>query len=501
MTFKKTLCATRPSKPWCMARSRLRSALCRMHSFGFAMRYALCALLFLEMLGCQATLSKFLPPLVEEGEIYVYLQPFPQEAERLRFNFEKISAMSEDGREIPLTMALQQVKGPALRRQRLLASGPLSPGRYTGLSFGVKNAVVRVEDGEAALLVPEGPSRIEFPFTIVKRKSLVIALVFKYDQSITGRINFSPVFSPFIPSKPINSLVGYVTNSDSNNLALFDKKLGQVVGIIPTGSRPRGMTLDQRSMKVYVALSGEDAIEVIDIMAGDVVNRIRLNMGDRPQEVALTPDGRLLLTANTGSNTVSFVDTISLFESNRINVGNGPNSILIDHNGRRAFVFNNLSSTISVIDIPNRGIVTTISTDPGPLRGQFNRRGDRLYVIHELSSYLSVIDPSSLSTLRRFSVRIGMNSMKVDPRTDLVYLGRKQDPAVEIYDPFSFVPVDSIRTGGGITYMTIDRDESTLYMVSPRTRSLLVSSLVSKKTAFEIDVGEGPYWVVVMGER
>ncbi len=440
-------------------------------------------------------------PLEEEGEIYVYLQPFPQEAERLRFNVEKISAIGEDGREIPLLISLHEVKGADLRRQRLLASGPLSPGRYVGLSFKVKNATVRVEEGEAGLLVPEEPSRTEIPFTIIRKKALVVALVFKYDQSITGRINFNPAFSPFIPSKPINSLVGYVTSSDSNNVAIFDKKLGQVVGVIPTGSRPRGMALDQRLLKVYVSLSGEDAVGVIDITAGDVVNRIRLNMGDRPQEVALTPDGRLLLTSNTGSNTVSFIDTASVFENNRINVGNGPNSILIDQNGRRAFVFNTLSSTISVIDIPNRRIVTTISTDPGPLRGQFNRRGDRLYVIHELSSYLTVIDPSSLSILRRFPVRIGMSSIKVDPRTDLVYLGRRRDAAVEMYDPFSFVPVDSIRTGGGIAYLTIDADESMLYMVSPQTRSLLVSSLVSKRNVFEIDVGEGPYWAVVMGER
>lgn len=460
--------------------------------------YALCVL---SLWGCHGTFPRFLPPLEDEGEVYVYLQPFPQEAERLRFNLEKISAIGEDGREIPISVALQAIKGPDMRRQRLLASGVLPPGRYAGFSIEVKNAIVRVEDGEAALLVPEGPSKIEVPFTILRKRAVVIAMVFKYEQSITGKINFNPIFSSFIPSRPINSLVGYVSSSDTNNVAVFDKKLGQVVGMIPTGSKPKGMALDQRFLKAYVSLSGEDSIDVIDIVAGDVVNRIRLNMGDRPQEIALTPDGRLLLAANTGSNTVSFIDTTSVFESSRINVGNGPNSILIDQNGRRAYVFNALSSTISVIDIPNRGIITTIATDPAPLRGQFNRRGDRLYVIHELSSYLTVIDPSSLVTLRRFPVRIGMTSIKVDPRTDLVYLGRRQDFSVDIYDSFSFVPVDSIRTGGGITYLTIDPDENTLYMVSPQTRSVLVSSLGSRRNVFEIDVGEGPYWAVVMGEK
>jgi DNA-binding beta-propeller fold protein YncE len=198
---------------------------------------------------------------------------------------------------------------------------------------------------------------------------------------------------------------------------------------------------------------------------------------------------------------VSFVDPISLFELTRIDVGNGPNSILIDPRGRRAFVFNTLSSTITVLDIPYKAVVTTLSTDPGPLRGQFNRRGDRLYVLHEFSSFLTVIDPMSLSVIRRFPVRMGMNAIKVDPITDLVYLGRKNEIVVEVYDPLAFVSVDAIRTGGTISYMAIDGEENNLYLVNPDLKRLMVSNLVSKRMVYEIDVGDEPYWVTVMGER
>jgi YVTN family beta-propeller protein len=358
------------------------------------------------------------------------------------------------------------------------------------------------EDGETDLLVPDVPVRTDFPFTVIRKRAYVVSLTFHYGESTTKGFSFSPVFSAFIPSKPIIGLAGYVTNTGSNNISVFDKRLGQVVGVIATGKGPAGMALDQRLRRVYVALSGEDAVEVIDVAGGEIINRVRLSQGDRPQEMALTPDGKFLLTVNAGSNTVSFIDALSFFELGRINVGNGPHSILIDPNtGRRAYVFNTLSSTISVLDIPNRGMVTTLSTDPGPLRGQFNRRGDRLYVIHELSNYLTVINPASLSTLRRFQVRIGMNSIKVDNRTDLVFLGRKNDITVEVYDPLSFVPVDIIRAGGTIAYMTIDGEEGNLYLVNEDKKSLMVNNLVRKRIVFEMDVGEGPYWVTMMGER
>jgi YVTN family beta-propeller protein len=478
-------------------------ALCvfRFRAFVLAMRYALCAMLLFSIFGCQAAISRLRPPLEEEGEIYLYLQPYPQEAERLRFSIEGISAVSTDGREFPFEISFREIKASEVRKQRLLAQGRVPPGSYTGLSFKVKKAILKVEDGDAALLAPETSARTNFPFIVSRKRAYVISLSFKYRESISGGFSFSPVFSPFIPPRPIISLAGYVSNTVSNNIAVFDRKLGQVVGMIATGKGPAGMALDQRLRRVYVAISGEDEIMVVDVTGGELTNRIRLTIGDRPQELALTPDGRTLLSLNIGTNTVSFVDPVSMSELNRVNVGMGPRSILIDSNGTRAYVFNTLAGTISVLDIASRAIITTFSTDPGPLRGQFNRRGDNLYVIHERSSYLAVVDPISLRILKRFSIGPGMNFIKVDARTDLVYIARKNDPFVGVYSPQSFVSVDFVKTGGTIDCMAIDGEENNLYLVNSDMKSLMVSNLVRKKILFEMDVGEGPYWVTVMGER
>ena len=451
--------------------------------------------------GCQATLSKFLPPLEEEGEVYLYTEPFPQEGERLRFNVEAIFAVSADGREFPCLVSLHELKPSDMRRQRLLASGRLPPGTYVGFSFKVDKAVLKTEEGEANLLIPDTPVRNDFPFSVTRKRAYVISLTLKYAESILRGFSFSPVFSMKIPARPIPGLTGYVSNLGSHNITVFDKKLNKVLAVIVTGRGPAGMALDQRQGRAYVALSGDDAIELIDVLSGEVINRLRLNTGDQPRELALTPDGKTLMVANKGTNTISFVDALSMVELSRVDVGREPNSISIHSNGIRAFVFNTLSSSVSAVDISNKAVITTISTDPAPLRGQFNRAGDKLYVIHEWSNYLTALDPFALSVLRRFPVRIGMTSIKVDPQTDLVYMGRGRDTVVEVYDPFSFVSVDSIDTKAGITYMTIDGDENNLYMVNPEMKLVMVSRLVRKKVFSEMDVGEGPYWVTIMGER
>lgn len=339
----------------------MRSVSCSLRQVTiYTMLFALCTL---SLSGCQGAFFQIKPPLENEGEVYLYIQPFPQEADRLRYTVAAISALSSDGREYPLSLSLHELKGPDMKRQRLLASGDLPPGRYTGFLLKVKDAILTVEDGEAKLLSPVEPVPVSFSFVVVRKKASLISLAFKYAESIQGEISFSPIFSVFIPARPILSLVGYVTNSASNNITVFDKKAEQAVAVIATGSRPAGMAMDQIRRRAYVALSGDDSIEVVDIATGDILNRIRLNQGDRTQELALSPNGKLLITVNPGSNTASFVNPISLLEVSRLSVGNGPNSVLLDSTGRRAYVFNTLSSTISVIDIANKALITTISTD------------------------------------------------------------------------------------------------------------------------------------------
>lgn len=438
----------------------------------------------------------------EDGALFVYLQPCPEESERLRFSVEEISAIRTDGTEIPLNLHLAEIKGSEMKRQRRLASNYLPEGSYTGLSIKIKRATLKVEEGEAELLIPEAPVKIDFPFSIHKRKAILLSLSFRYSESIRDGINFYPSFTVYIPDRPIVNLTGYVTSYGSDSLFVFDKRASQVTSVILTGRGPKGIALSPTENRAYIALSEDDGIDVIDLPSGEVINRLRLNAGDRPGEILLTPDRKYLLSVNSGSNTVSIIEPNSLIEVERLRVGNEPNSLLIDCRGRKAYVFNRGSNTITILDIPNRAISSTISTqDHGPLRGAINKKCDRLYVFFERSPYMSVIDLGTFSELKKIFVGMGVSALKVDIRTDMLYVGKKYDRRVDIYDPFSLMPIDFIDVKGGVNHITIDDDEKRLYFLLPEKKSLKIIDIVSKRIFSEIDVGEDPFWVSVMGER
>ena len=456
---------------------------------------------FLLLCACQAKPFLGKPRLENEGAVFVYLQPFPQEADGLVFRMEGISAVRQDGETYPLSLHVREFSGKEMKRERLLATGDLPPGQYAGFSVRLKDATLKGEEGDTALVPAEENPRIPIPFAVDRGKTVILSLQFRYKESIGEGFRFAPTFSVTIPGKIAAGLIGMVSGRGSNTVTMFDKVSGRIVGIIPTGRSPAGMVMDPVSRRAYVAISGEDAVEVIDLLETAVINRQRLGMGDNPLELALTPDGKALLSANNGSNTVSIIDSSSLIETRRVQVGAGPQSPLIDRAGRRAYVFNTLSNTISVIDLGAGAVAATVATESGPVRGQFNRAGNRLYVLHRNSPYLTVLDPQSLSVVRRVNIGAGGTALKVDPRTDRIYVAKRNGEEVDIYDPFSFLPVDSLRTGGETSFLTIDGDGNRLLLLLPRRNRLRIVHLVGKGTAAEIDVGEDPYWITIMGEK
>lgn len=477
-------------------------------------RLVVAAILVLVCAACQPLPPRLKPVLAGEGEAFLYLEPFSPEERVMGFALAGISVVKGDGTEVPLTLRLSELKPGSPSRQRLLASGVLPAGSYRGFTCRAARASLKTDEGELPLTVSDKPEKIDFPFEVKGGRAIVLASALRYRDAVKERTLFRPEFSFAIPGKPLTLLTGYVTNSGSNTVAVFDKRAGAVRDVIETGQGPKGIVLDQKQLKAYVAISGDDCIEVIDLLSNEVVNRIRLTPGDRPGEIVLTPDGKTLITANTGSNSVSFVDPSTLLETSRLTLlgssmgsqlGNQPGSLLLDPTGTKLYVFNYLSNNISLIDIASKTVTATIPTEPAPLRGTFNRKGDQLIVYYGWSPYILVIDPVSLAILRRVNAGMGISSIKVDKVTDFTYVGKSHRDKVDIYAPFLLFPSDFssdfLRGSGGPTYMLIDGDTNNLLLVLPDQNALQTINLVTKKEESLIDVGDEPFWATIMGER
>ena len=454
--------------------------------------------------GCQmAARNVKPPPLDAEGELRVYLQEMPPQSERLKFSLEGLAATRSDGQEFPLTTALSDVSGKDDRRQRVLASGRLPPGEYTGLSIRVKKATLESEDGAppSNLLVPADPVRIAVPFRLTRVHARVVTLSLQYARSLDKGFGFRPSFAAAVPPMPLVELMGFVTDTGTDTVTVFDKKTRQVAAVLAAGRDPRGLAVDRVQGRLFVALSSGDEVASYDLVSGEEIGRARLQPGDRPQELALGADGRTLVVTNAGSNTVAFVDTLGLVEVGRANAGIQPTALLMDRGGKRAYAFNQGSSNLTDVDVAGRAAAGTVPTDGAAARGALSRRGDRMYLVSPSSAHMRVLSVPSLATVNQVNVGFNATSVQVDPRTDYVYVSMADTGQLQLFAPLAPLPVGRVDLPGPATWLAIDDAYDVLLCVVPTLKGVAAMELTSRKVLPMLETGESPYGAAVAGER
>lgn len=440
-------------------------------------------------------------PITADGAAFVHLQPFDQGAARLEFEIASLAALSADGATIPIHVSLHHVKGSRMDRQRRLGFGPLPPGRYTGLTISLRGGRLHGEEGAADLAAPEGPVEIPVPFQVDKGRARLLLLTLDSARAVGESFQLVPAFEarPAVPP-PVGRL-GLASTPGAASIGVFDRYSAEMVGYVLTLREPSGMARDLREERVYAALAGDDRVVVIGLRNQEVLETLRLQGGDRPVELALTPDGATLLAVNEGSRTLSFIDPRSMVETGRVSVGNGPRSVLVDPRGERAWVFNTEAASLSVVDLARRVVIAVVATDSEPFRGQFTRRGDALYVIHRRSPYLTVVDPAGLAARDRVLLGSPGTALRVDTRTGLLYVAPKGAGQIDVYDPISFLPVDSLPAAGEVSFLAIDGEQNRLFAGLADGPDLLAYPLAGKKIATRIDLGAPSYWISLVGER
>lgn len=436
----------------------------------------------------------------EDGEVHVVLDALPVQSRRTTLTLASAAARRVDGVDEPLILDLTEVRGDAHTYARRLAWGRLPPGQYVGLVITSARARVAGAQGNADLAVDDEPRLIDVPFAIEAGRASFVELELDTARSMTSRVSIAPAFAAREPSY-LPELAGMFSSAANHTLTLFDRRARRPVRVVATGAGPSGIAIDQARERAYIALSVADAVEVYDLRNEELLQRIPLELGDEPAELALTPDGDVLAVVNVGSSSLSFVDPIGGAELERVDVGEQPVQLLLDRRGHRAYVINRFSNDITVVDVANRAVVRTVPTLLEPVRAAFDSDGTRLFVVHAGAPELVVYSVPELVEIERKEVGFGLATLKLDPRRDLLYIGVRDRNEVMVYDPAILEIVESIAVPAPVSYMAIDDLEDALFLLMPSRRQLVALDLTSRSIIGTLEVPCGTEHVDLMGGR
>jgi YVTN family beta-propeller protein len=135
--------------------------------------------------------------------------------------------------------------------------------------------------------------------------------------------------------------------------------------VIAVGQGPEGIDLSPDGREVWSAHSRDGGVSVIDVASKKVTQTIALGT-KRSNRIKLTPDGKYALVSDLEAGELVIVDAPARKEIKRVALGKSPEGILIAPDGTRAFVAVNGDNHVAVVDLKTWSVSKKLQTGSGP---------------------------------------------------------------------------------------------------------------------------------------
>ncbi|HTR80725.1 MAG TPA: bifunctional YncE family protein/alkaline phosphatase family protein [Bacteroidota bacterium] len=207
----------------------------------------------------------------------------------------------------------------------------------------------------------------------------------------------------------------YVSAGDDNGIDeySFEHDSTKLLRMIGLGRKypdeyisPTDIAVDDKDSSLYVVTKGNSTLYKIDISTGNIVRSL---VCLHPLYSCLLDEKRhTLYVSEWGGARVDVVNADSLSMTASIGVGDHPNDMTETKDGKRLFVANANVNSVSVIDLDRLKAIETISTSlsPDELNGStpnsvaLSPNDSTLYIANADNNFLAVIDVSKFGSSR-----------------------------------------------------------------------------------------------------
>ena len=187
-----------------------------------------------------------------------------------------------------------------------------------------------------------------------------------------------PVAAPHNCYNADNNHEMFVSSMGSHEIDAIDLKKMDYAMKVPVPGIPRPYAVSKKDKRLYVALSDFHGFAVVSIPDKKLIEQVELPPAP-PSTCALephtpthglelTPDGKELWVTSLGDSGIYVYDVATKKISPEIRVGQCPNWIAVSSDGRHVAVSNSASDDTSIIDTQTRREVARVKVGKGPKR-------------------------------------------------------------------------------------------------------------------------------------
>jgi YVTN family beta-propeller protein len=200
-------------------------------------------------------------------------------------------------------------------------------------------------------------------------------------------------------------------------------KLHKSLSVPCPGVDHMDFTADGRYLLASCEFGG--SVVVVDVAREKVVKRIPLRSGGMPQDVKLSPDGKVFYVADMMANGVWMVDARTFRRIGFVPTGMGAHGLYASRDSRYLYVSNREEGSVSLIDFATRKAVRKWHLPGGasPDMGGVSADGKVLWLSGRYDSEVYAIDTQTGKLLARIPVGNGPHGLCVYPQPGRYSLG------------------------------------------------------------------------------
>ena len=158
----------------------------------------------------------------------------------------------------------------------------------------------------------------------------------------------------------------FASNMGSNSISAIERSAQDhwKQSLIRVGEGPEALDLSPDGRELWTAHSGDGRISIIDPTKNEVLATVEAST-KRSNRLKFTPNGQLVLISDLSGGELVVFDARSRTEKARLRLGKSPTGVLIPNNDR-AYVAVSGDNKIAVIDLNTLRVVNTIVTGSNP---------------------------------------------------------------------------------------------------------------------------------------
>ncbi len=168
----------------------------------------------------------------------------------------------------------------------------------------------------------------------------------------------------------------------------------------PNRIGPSGLALDEARGRLYVVTREDKQLYVVDLKTNSVIKQYGLDA--EAYDCKLSKDGKELFITCWGCDKLLSFDLIQNTWKQTVHVGDNPNEMLQSPDGKRLYVCNANDNTVSVIDLSTRKVIETLDAAlyPNSPSGSttnslaLDPQGKQLFIANADNNAVAVFDVS-----------------------------------------------------------------------------------------------------------